>query len=357
MLNFTVGPVQSSEEVLGIGAEQTPYFRTDEFSQMMLENEKLMKKFVNVGDDGRVVFLTGSGTASMEAVVANFFDERDKVLVVNGGGFGHRFVELCQLYGCECTSIDLKAGQTLDEETLKQYDGKGYTGFLVNIHETSTGVYYDPAMIGDFCKRNDIFLVVDAISSFLADHMDMNAIGVNVMITGSQKALACPPGISIVVMDNVALKRLEDYKTRCMYLDLKNALVNGVRGQTPYTPAVTILRQINARLREIDKNGGAESEIRRVRTLAEYFREKIKDLPFTIFSDKMSNAVTPVHPENCSAREIFLTLKDEYGIWICPNGGELEDTLFRVGHIGALTINDYDKLIDAFKDMAKRGML
>ena len=93
MLNFTVGPVMSSDEVLKIGGEQTPYFRNDEFSQIMFENEKLMKEFVYAEDKSRVVFITGSGTAAMEATVMNVFNEDDRVLVVNGGGFGQKFVD------------------------------------------------------------------------------------------------------------------------------------------------------------------------------------------------------------------------------------------------------------------------
>ena len=91
MLNFTVGPVQSSEEVRKIGYEQVPYFRTSEFSDIMFENERLMLKFAKADDDARTVFITGSGTASMEAVIMNTLTVEDKVLIVNGGSFGQRF--------------------------------------------------------------------------------------------------------------------------------------------------------------------------------------------------------------------------------------------------------------------------
>lgn len=357
MINFTVGPVMSGEEVLAIGGEQTPYFRTQEFSNIMLESERLMKEFTNAGDDGRAAFMTGSGTASMEAVVVNFFDKRDKILVINGGGFGHRFVELCELYGYEFTDIPLEPGKTLTKEALYEYDGKGYTGLLVNIHETSTGVHYSLNMLGEFCKRNGMFFVVDAISSFLADEIDMKKNHVNVMITGSQKALACPPGISIIVMDRTAVDRLDDYPVRCMYLDLRDALKNGERGQTPFTPAVTILLQINARLREIKANGGPATEIARIKDLAEYFREQVLKLPFEIFSEEMSNAVTPLRTLTASANDIFLHLKDEYGIWVCPNGGALKDIVFRVGHIGHLSKKDYDDLLAALKDLQMRGII
>lgn len=357
MLNFTVGPVQSSEEICNIGSEQVPYFRTAEFSKIMLENEQLMLKFSNAPKDSRAVFLTGSGTASMEAAVINTLASSDKVLIVNGGSFGHRFVEICKTYNIPYDEIKLSFGEALKEKHLNLYDGKGYTAFLVNIHETSTGVHYDIDLISRFCRKNKLFLIVDAISSFLADSFDMSACGADIMLTGSQKALACPPGISIMVLSPKALARIVKSKTPCYYLDLKSALKNGERGQTPFTPAVGILRQIHARLKNIDREGGAQEEIKRVAALAKDFRNKIKDLPFEIVSESMSNAVTPLHPKNVSAYDIFLKLKDEYDIWICPNGGELKDKIFRVGHIGALTAKDNDVLIAAFRDLQKKGVL
>lgn len=357
MINFTVGPVQSNDLVRSIGGEQVPYFRTPEFSKIMLENEQLMKKFSGAEEKARVVFITGSGTASMEATVANTFTEQDKVLIVNGGSFGQRFVQLCEIYEIPHTEIKLDNGKALTEQHLAVYENKGYTAFMVNVHETSTGVHYDMNLISAFCRRNHLFLIVDAISSFLADEFQMQELGVDVMITGSQKALACPPGISVIVLSEKAIERVESNKPKCMYLDLKSALKNGERGQTPFTPAVGILRQIHARLKQIEADGGVEKESAKIKDLAEDFRKKIKDLPFEIVSESMSNAVTPLHPLTASAYDIFITLKDEYGIWICPNGGELKDKVFRVGHIGALTKDDNDKLIDALKDMQKRGLI
>lgn len=360
MLNFTVGPVMSSEAVREIGAEQVPYFRTAEFSALMFENERLVKEFARADEDARVCFMTGSGTASMEAAVINIFTTRDKVLVIDGGSFGHRFVEMLEIYEIPHSVIKPAFGHGVTEAQLAEYDGKGYTGFLVNIDETSVGVLYDIRLISDFCKRNGIFLVVDSISSFLCDPFDMKDLDVQVMITGSQKALACPPGISIIVLSPAAVQKVYSNKPKTMYLDLKLALKNGERGQTPFTPAVGTLRQIHRRLKEIEAAGGVETEIARIGGLAKYFREKLRefDLPFTIVSNSRPNAVTPISPrEGVSANQIFLTLKDEYGIWVCPNGGDLKDKVFRVGHIGALEEKDYDTLIRALLDMRDRGLL
>lgn len=347
----------SSDAVRAIGEEQVPYFRTAEFSETMKENEKLVKKFAKAPEGARVVFITGSGTASMEATVMNVFTPADRVLVVNGGSFGHRFVQLCEIHDIPHTEIKLDMGCALTAEHLAPYEDKGYTGFLVNLDETSTGVLYDIQLISDFCHRNGIFLVVDSISSFLADPFDMAKLGVDVMITGSQKALACPPGISLIVLAPNAVERVCSREVKSMYFNLKDALKNGERGQTPFTPAVGILRQINARLREIDQAGGVESENRRMAELAADFRSKIADMPFTIVSQSLSNAVTPLHPHNVSAYDIFLRLKDEYGIWICPNGGDMADKVFRVGHLGAITTDDNTTLVEALKDMQRRGLL
>ena len=357
MLNFTVGPVMSSDAVRAVGGEQVPYFRTPEFSAVMKENESLVKRFAKADDDSRVVFITGSGTASMEAAVMNVFTPHDRVLVVNGGSFGERFAQLCRIHDIPYTEIKPAMGETVTAAMLQPYEGQGYTGFLVNVHETSTGVHYDIDLISGFCRRNNIFLVVDAISSFLADSFDMKALHADVMIAGSQKALACPPGISVIVLSPRAVERVQTNDVKSMYFDLKDALLNGERGQTPFTPAVGILRQINVRLREIDAAGGAESEITKIHAIAQDFRDRIVGMPLEIVSRSLSNAVTPLHPLNVPAYDVFTRLKDEYNIWVCPNGGELSERVFRVGHIGALTVDDNAVLVTALKDLQTRGLL
>ncbi len=357
-INFAVGPVQIREDISRMGAEPVPYFRTPEFSALMLENEQLLKKLMGAGEDAKAVFLTGSGTAAMDAVVQNLFTKEDRLLVVDGGGFGHRFCEICQVYGIMHTPIAVEQGYGVTEEQLQAYAGRGYTGLLVNMHETSTGVLYDMDMIGRFCRENGLLLVVDAISAFLADEISMEKMGAAVVLTGSQKALAVPPGISMMVLSPEAVERIQRNTPACYYLDLKAALRNQERGQTPFTPAVGILIQINARLNQIDQDG-LETERQKIRTVAEDFRRRIRSYPFTIVSHALSNTVTPLSPNNpkVSAKTIFQTLKDEYNIIICPNGGELADRVFRVGHIGDLTIEDNDALFAALDDLMRRGIL
>ena len=361
MINFTVGPVQMDEESRRIASEQIPYFRTPEFSSLMLENEKLLCKLFDAPEDSRAIFMTGSGTASMEGGIMNFFSENDKVLVVNGGSFGHRLVELCQIHEIPFTEIKLNYGCPLKKEDLEIYENKGYTGMLLQLCETSTGILYDMKLVGDFCNRNNCFLFVDAVSGFLADKLSMKEMHINAAITGSQKALSLPPSMSFTILDKEAQKRCSAKKVKSLYFNYEDYLKNGERGQTPFTPAVATLIMLNEKLKRIDIAGGIKLMNQLAKDRAEYFRNKIKALPLELFTrpEDSSNCVTALCPvnKNISAHKIFEILKDEYNIWICPNGGELAEKVFRVGHIGSISYQEIDELITAFNDLVKRGLL
>lgn len=347
----------SSDEVLEVASHSTPYFRTSEFSEIMLQNERLMLKYLKAPKNSRCVFLTTSGTGAMESCVMNILNIQDKVIVVNGGSFGQRFVELCKLHRYEVVEVKCEFGHQIRKEQLIELSGKGYTALLINLDETSSGLLYDISMVSQFCKANNILLIIDAISAFITDEIDMGKLDADAIIIGSQKALACQPGVAAIALAPAALVRVEDNKEKCMYLSLKDALKNMERGQTPFTPAVTTLIQINKRLTAIDENGGIETERTRIMEIADYFRNKILDYPFEFVAEDKSYAVTALHPTTCSAKEIIRVLKDEYGIWACPNGGDIADEVFRIGHIGKITKSNYDELFAAFDDMIIRGII
>ena len=354
-LNFTVGPVMMDDEVKEIGGRDCPYFRTPDFSELMKENEKLILNLSKAARTERVVFLTASGTGGMEMAVCNSFTKSDKVLCINGGSFGARFDQLLTLHEIPHETIKLSPGEPLKQEQLLPYINAGFTGLVVNMHETSTGVLYDMPMISDFCERNHLFLVVDAISAFLADDIRFSEWGIDVMITSSQKALALPPGMSFLVLSERAVRRAETINCPVLYYNIPMYLKDGERGQTPFTPAVGVLIQLNKRLSMICDEG-LEREQHRIRELAEYFRRMIteKNLPFEFLTKTPSNAVTALVPTNgISAYEYFRILDTDDDIWVCPNGGDMKDTVFRVGHIGALEKADYDRLIEALCRVSK----
>lgn len=360
MLNFTVGPVMSAPEVTEVSGKSTPYFRTPEFSEVMLENEKLMLQYLDAPNGSRCVFLTTSGTGGMESCVMNILNETDKVLVINGGSFGQRFAELCALHELCYDEVRCAFGTQVTKEQLAQYEGKGYTALLVNMDETSSGLLYDMELLADFCQRNGMLFIVDAISAFITDAFSMKELGAAAVITGSQKALAVQPGIAVVALAPAALERVSSNKEKCLYLSLKNALKDMERGQTPFTPAVTTLLQIHTRLKGIEANGGIAAERKRVCEMTEAFRSAITEYPFEFVVTEpknRSNAVTALHPTTCGAKKIVQVLKDEYQIWVCPNGGEKADTVFRVGHIGYIQKQDIEALLNALNDMKARGIL
>ena len=360
MLNFTVGPVASSNDVLKVASISTPYFRTDEFSNVMFENEAMFLEFLHAPKDAKCIFLTSSGTGAMEACVINILNESDKVICINGGSFGQRFVDLCKLHGYEYMELKCGFGKPLVVSELQALNGQGYTALLVNMHETSSGICYDMEAIAEFCRANGILLIIDAISSFIADVIDMEKLGAAVILTSSQKALALQPGISIVALSQNAIERVRDNKEKSLYFSFKEALKNMERGQTPYTPAVTILLQLHERLFAMKQAGGISLEQGKICELAKYFRSHLSDLPvdFLVENDKdRSNAVTALRSRNHKAKQIFECLKDEYSIWICPNGGQWKDDIFRVGHIGCLEREDYDTLLHAFREINEKGYM
>jgi aspartate aminotransferase-like enzyme len=357
MINMTVGPVAMYDEVLTVAGQPVPYFRTSEFSTLMLENESMFLKMINAPANSRCVFLTTSGSGAMESCVSNLLTPSDNVAVINGGSFGKRFADLCSMYQIPHTEVRCEFGKPLVREQLDSLADSHITALLVNMHETSSGILYDMKMIADFCRSHSIFLIVDAISSFLADEISMRDLGANVVLTASQKALALQPGMSIVAMDEKALERVDSNPEKNMYLSLKAALVNMERGQTPFTPAVSICYQLNARLKMIERNGGVSSESAHIRSIAMDLRSRIGDLPFDLLVEdpaNRSNAVTALVSRNGKAGIINRKLIEDYGIWICPNGGDIRDTIFRVGHIGNLTIEDNDRLIEALEELKKK---
>jgi aspartate aminotransferase-like enzyme len=346
---FTVGPVDMYEDTLKLGAEPIPYFRTNEFSETMFKIEKNFLKLLGAGEGSRLITFTASGTGAMESVFLNLFDENDKLLIVNGGSFGHRFCMLAELYGVPYDSIDLEYEADLTGEILKNYDGKGYTALLVNIHETSVGKLYDYRLLGDFCKRNNMYLVVDAISSFLADELKMDEAGIDVVITSSQKAIALPPGLSFVALGRRILsERVMPRNTVCMYFDYKDSLKNMERGQTPFTPAVGIILQLEQRLDTLIKTG-VEAEIGKHKKLADGFRKMCQEAEIPVPAFRKSNALTTIEFPRLNAIEVFNTLKNEHGIMLTPSGGDMANKILRVGHLGDRKLEDYEEVVRLIK--------
>ena len=344
---FTPGPVKMSEEILQVGAKQTPYFRNSAFSDVTFACEKGLLEMVNAPEGSKVIFLTASGTAGMEAAVMNLLNKSDNALVVNGGGFGARFVDICTTHGIPHTNFEVKNTNLTDIENLAPNDA--YTALVVNAHETSVGHLYDLDAMGEYAVKNEMLYIVDAISMLVTDPLDMQQSNIDVVIASSQKGLALPPGLTMVILNPKAQEKLQTINS--LYFNFKDYLSNGERGQTPYTPAVTIMLQLEARLNQINKRGGIKQSIAHAKEIADYFRSSIKALPVKEYTPYMPNAMTTLTPtDGRSAMDVVNDLEADYKVMVCPNGGAERELVFRVSHMGEMTKEYTDILINALHD-------
>ncbi len=342
---FTPGPVPVAEHILAKGAEQPPYNRTPDFSRFTEEILQGLGYLFQTRSP--VAILTGSGTAAMEAAVLNFLDESDNVLIVNGGTFGQRWCDLCDVHSVSYTKLKQDAGEDIDLDRLSGVlSGEKFTALLINAHETSTGQLYDIRSIGRVAKEHNLFYIVDAISTICADPFLMDDWNVDVTILSSQKALALPPGLSFVAISERAQSRLKEITPKSLYFNLQNYLDNQQRGQLPYTPAIGLLVQLHQRLMDI-RDLGLDAIILQHERRACYFRQSIADMRFDTLPSRQSNAVTTVLCEQDDAFDIVENLRRRYGIEVAPSGGAMKHKIFRISHMGAQNDADVDVLVRA----------
>lgn len=342
---FTPGPVPIEAHILAIGAQQPPYNRTNDFSN--LTKEILLGLGYVFQTKGPTAILTGSGTAAMEAAILNFLDETDRVLVVNGGTFGQRWCDLCQVHSIKHLELKLNPGEDVDVDLLTQILTKEkFTALLINAHETSTGQLYDIQAIGRLTQDFGLLYIVDAISTICADPYLMDHWHVDVTILSSQKAMALPPGLSFVAMSDKAQLRLKEIQPKSLYFNLQDYLDNQQRGQLPYTPAIGLFMQLHQRLADIQKCT-IDGVIDQHKQRACYFRKSIASINLKVLPNRQSNAVTAILCKTSDAFEIVQHLRDYYSIEATPSGGALRNKIFRISHMGAQKDADVDVLIGA----------
>ncbi len=323
-LLFTPGPVMMDKKILNIGKKQPYYFRNEVFSKKLLECEKMLLSLANAPKNSKVIFASGSGTLGMEATIVNLLSPKDSTNVINGGGFGKRFLQICKHH-------DIKTNALQDD--LKGFDKKAKT-LLVNAHETSNGKVYDLQKIGSFCKKYNTLHIVDAISAFGCDKIDMKAQNIDALIVSSNKALALMPGLVMIILSKNAQQKLVQSKS--FYMNFKVYLQDIKRGQTPFTPPISTINQLHKRLKQLQKIG-IKKQIKRTKKIALYFRKNIKNLPLSLHVKNMSNGMSALSLTNGEdAREFIKKFENIYNISLTPSGGELGKKLVRIAHMGEL---------------------
>lgn len=331
-----VFPGNIEDSILQIGGKPFPYMRTAQFSEVVKDCEQMLLQLIHC-PGGRVIFYTASGTGAMDAVVSNYVSTFKKAFVIAGGSFGYRWKSLCDYYNCPNEIFEVPFARDIDYERLEERIRVSRPDvFLCQHHETSTGQLFDLKKISAICKKYQVSLVVDVISSFLSDELDMQSLGIDICITSSQKGLNIAPGLSFLFLSPEVQKK--DFAHKSFYFDFQENLKNLERGQTPYSPATTLFLQLHARLKA-DVVLGAEAIIASVRQKALYFRNLCQQYGWEVPAEVPSNCITGFFvPKNGDILFKEL-LKDD--IYIMPGG---TPNYFRVSHLGVQTEEDLDDL-------------
>ena len=337
------GPTPVPEEALLELAKPIYHHRTPQFKKLFKEVcEGLKQVFLTKND---VFVFAASGTGAMEAAVVNVLKADDTALVVQGGKFGERFGEICKAYSIETEIMDIEWGEAAEpaeiEKRLKA--NPKIAAVFVTLCETSTGVHTDVRAIGEIVKRTDAVLVVDGISSVGAVECRTDEWGIDMLVVGSQKALMLPPGLAFLAVSAKAWKKIEENSPSAYYFDLKAAKKALDKGDTAYTPALTLIIALKKTIDMILAQG-LENVWARCSLLAKAARAAACALGLELFARSPSDAVTAIRlPEGIDGEAVPKKMRDEYGVTIAGGQAKLKGKIVRIAHMGH--ISGFDVLV------------
>ncbi len=333
---LTPGPTPVPETVSSIFARPLIHHRTPEFQKLFEEVKANLKYVFQTEQD--VMILAGTGTAAMDASVSNLFRKGDTVITINAGKFGERWTQIAAAYGLNPIEMKLERGDTLDPKDLEktvQAHPKA-TAILFQASETSTGSVMPTQQICKIAQSAGMLSVCDAITACGVFNLPMDAWAIDVMITGAQKALMIPPGLSFVALSEKAWKLAESCDLPHFYLDLAKERKALAKNQTAWTPATSLIQGLQESLRMI-REEGLEKIFRRHEILALATRNAVEALGLEILAKKApSAAVTSVKVPSTirDGKLIPRTMREKYGVTIAGGQDELEGKIFRLSHFG-----------------------
>jgi aspartate aminotransferase-like enzyme len=339
-LLMTPGPTMVPPRVLEIMRRQIIHHRTKEFETIydgLEEDLKFVFQTKNI-----VLMFSSSGTGAMESAVVNLFSPGDKVLAISIGAFGDRFADIASTFGLNVQKLAVNWGEAVNVQQVKDIldadVNNEIKAILMTHNETSTGVTNDVEAIGKLTKNTERLLVVDAISSLGGLDLQMDNWGIDVIVTGSQKALMCPPGLAYVAVSDKAWDAVAKSKLPKFYWDYKkykNGLLK-LSENPPYTPAINLLMAQAEALKMI-KEEGLESVFAKHKKLALATQAGIKALGLELFAkqDVSSYIITAIKaPENIEIGKVIKTMNLKHDIMITGGQKHLKGKIFRIGHCG-----------------------
>ena len=345
---FTPGPTDVPPEVLIEMARPMFHHRTERFREMFGQVNAALKKLLMT--DNEVLTIAGSGTAGMEAAIACAVPRDRKVLVANGGKFGQRWARVARAYGLDVDEVRLEWGTALQPEVVEGKLATGAYGAVITVHsETSTATACDLEAIGQVVSGTDAILLADCITSAGALPLRTDAWGVDVVAAGSQKALMLPPGLAFVALSEKAWRNVQAQEPPVFYLDLRAFRQSVLDNDTPWTPAVSLIRGLKVAL-EMIHAVGIERVWARTAVLARAMRAAAEALGMRVFSRQPSDSVTAVLlPEGVSDKQFRGTLRQRYGCSVAGGQDELKGRAFRVSHMGYVDPLDTIGLVAAIE--------
>ncbi|WP_058951361.1 pyridoxal-phosphate-dependent aminotransferase family protein [Oceanobacillus picturae] len=285
-----------------------------------------------------VLILTGSGTAALEMAVVNSVEPGDEVLVLVSGSFGDRFTKICQAYGIHVHRLDTKWGEAINPKDVKTYiqAHPNLKGVFATYCETSTGVLNPVKELAAVVRNHsDALIIVDGVSCVGAVPVEMDNWGIDILVTGSQKAFMLPAGLAFIAASERAWNRIEENNTPRFYLDLKRYRDSIKNDTTPFTPALSLLFGLEQVLRLLETEG-LENVFARHRLMMQMTRSAFKAHHIELLTpdEAASPTVTAVKPTDFKAEAFRKILNEEFKVSIAGGQHQLKGEIFRIGHMG-----------------------
>lgn len=342
------GPTPVPPRVLEASARPMINHRGREFVSILERVTKRLKEFFLTQND--LFILTTSGTGAMETTVVNTLSPGDRVLVISIGAFGDRFANIAEAYGAVVSRLDYEWGKAADPEDVRRALATDPTikAVLVTHNETSTGVTNPLEDIAKVVREFDKLLLVDAVSSLSAIPVRTDDWGLDFVATGSQKGWMVPPALAMVSVSPRAWEAHAQAKMPRYYFDITAAKNYLERGQTPWTPAVSVFYGLDLAL-EMMAQEGLENIFARHRRIGQFTRDGVKALGLQLFADERfaSDTVTAVMvPEGVDGKTLNRLCEDEYDLIIAGGQAKLAGKIFRIGHLGFVSEEDVKAALD-----------
>lgn len=339
------GPTPVAPETLLAMAEPMIHHRSPQFSAILAEVEEGLKFIFQTKND--VLILVASGTGAMEGAVTNFLSAGDKALVVRGGKFGERWEEICSAYGVKVLTIDVEWGKSIRPEQIEAAlkAEKDIKAVYIQAHETSTGVKHPVEAIGKIVQAYPgTILVVDAISALGVYDLKTDDWHVDVLVSGSQKALMLPPGLAFASVSEKAWGLNKTSSLPKFYFDFAKERKSLAKNTGAYTSAVTLIIGLQQVLRQV-KAMGLEAIFARNKRLSEATKAGIQALGLKFYAEENpSEALTAIRaPEGINGQDVVKTLREKYGVTIAGGQAQAKGKIFRISHMGY--VNEFDVIV------------